>query len=142
MSEAVSSMDEAKRELVQNWLIKARHDLAAARKLASHPDPYLDTAVFHCQQAAEKAVKAFLVFHDQRFEKTHDIEVLITQAAPVDGRFSAWLDAAQRLTPYAAEFRYPGEAVEPERSEFDLALQDAEGFFAFICSLLPTDVHP
>lgn len=46
-------MDEAKRELVQSWLIKAQHDLAAARKLAADPNPYLDMAIYHCQQAAE-----------------------------------------------------------------------------------------
>ena len=33
MSEAESSMDEAKRELVRNWLIKAQHDLAAAMSM-------------------------------------------------------------------------------------------------------------
>jgi HEPN domain-containing protein len=60
-------MDEAKRELVQNWLTKAQRDLAAARKFSTEPDPYLDTAIYHCQQAAEKAVKGFLVFHDQDF---------------------------------------------------------------------------
>ena len=70
----------AKLELVRNWLIRAQHDLAAARKLATGPDPYLDVAVYHCQQAAEKAVKGFLVFHDQPFEKTHDVEVLVSLA--------------------------------------------------------------
>ncbi|MEK7329019.1 MAG: HEPN domain-containing protein, partial [Chloroflexota bacterium] len=64
-------MEEAKQQLVQNWLIKAQHDLATARKLSDGPDPYLDTAIYHCQQAAEKAVKGFLVFRDQRFEKVH-----------------------------------------------------------------------
>jgi hypothetical protein len=33
-------MDDATRELARAWLIKARHDLAAARKLAADPDPY------------------------------------------------------------------------------------------------------
>jgi hypothetical protein len=46
----------AKLELVQNWLIKGQHDLAAARKLAAGPDPYLDVAAYRCLQAAEKAV--------------------------------------------------------------------------------------
>jgi len=55
-------MDEATLELVRGWLVKAQHDLASARKLATDPDPYLDTAVYHCQQAAEKAVKGLLVF--------------------------------------------------------------------------------
>jgi HEPN domain-containing protein len=60
-------MDEAKRELVQSWLTKAQHDLAAARKLSDEPDSYLDTAIYHCQQAAEKVIKGFLVFHDREW---------------------------------------------------------------------------
>jgi len=35
-------------------------------------------AVYHCQQAAEKAVKAFLVHHGKTYERTHDIEVLVS----------------------------------------------------------------
>ena len=50
-------MDEAKRDLVRSWLTKAQHDLASSRKLSADPDPYLDTAIYHCQQAAEKVVK-------------------------------------------------------------------------------------
>lgn len=135
-------MDEAKRELVQSWLIKAQHDLAAARKLSSDPDPYLDIAIYHCQQTAEKAVKGFLVFHDQPFEKTHDMEVLIKLAMPFDTRFSSWLDAGVRLTPYASAFRYPGETMEPDRDEFEQALKAADGIYAFVLSLLPGEVHP
>ena len=37
----------AKLELVRNWLTKAQRDLAAARKLATGPEPYLDVAVYH-----------------------------------------------------------------------------------------------
>ena len=59
---------EAKRILIQNWLTKAQHDLSAAVKLSSDPD-LLDTAIYHCQQSAEKSVKGFLVYRDQRFEK-------------------------------------------------------------------------
>ena len=45
-------MDETKRQLVRGWLVKAQHDLATADKLAAGPDPYLDTAIYHTQQAA------------------------------------------------------------------------------------------
>jgi HEPN domain-containing protein len=135
-------MDDAMRELVQAWLIKARHDLAAARKLAADPDPYLDTAVYHCQQTAEKAVKGFLVFHGQRFEKTHHIPLLVSLAMPFAPAFSEWLEAAERLTPYAAAFRYPGDVLEPDRAEFDLALKSAEGIYQFVLSLLPEEVQP
>jgi hypothetical protein len=47
-------MDDALHELTRAWLVKAQHDLATARKLSLGPDPLLDTAIYHCQQAAEK----------------------------------------------------------------------------------------
>lgn len=68
-------MDEAARELVRNWLTRASHDLQAARTLAAGKEPLLDTAIYHCQQAAEKAVKGWLQSQDNPFPKTHDIEV-------------------------------------------------------------------
>ena len=95
-----------------------------------------------CQQAAEKAVKGFLVFHDQRFEKTHDIEALIALAVPFEAQFSSWEVAGQYLMPYSTAFRYPGEELEPDRAEFDRALQEAEGFYTFVLSTLPSQVHP
>jgi HEPN domain-containing protein len=110
---------EAKKELVRVWLGKAQRDLASAQRLANDPDPYLDTAIYHCQQAAEKAIKGWLVFHDQRFEKTHDLRLLVTMAVPIDPRFSNWFDAAERLTPYATAFRYPDELLSPDTVEFN-----------------------
>jgi len=55
-------MTDAKAQLVQSWLAKAQHDLAAARVLAASAPPLLDTAIYHCQQATEKAIKGYLVF--------------------------------------------------------------------------------
>ncbi|MBI3242452.1 MAG: HEPN domain-containing protein [Chloroflexi bacterium] len=116
-------MEEAKQQLVQNWLIKAQHDLATARKLSVGPDPYLDTAIYHCQQAAEKAVKAFLVFRDQRFEKVHDVRLLIEIAAMLESSLLPWLDTGERLTPYATAFRYPGEILDRIRMSLMRRLQ-------------------
>ena len=45
---------------VHGWLQKAANDLRGAEiDLAAHP-PLVEDALFHCQQAAEKAFKAFL----------------------------------------------------------------------------------
>lgn len=55
-------MNEAKSQLTQSWLTKAQHDLASADVLSQSQLPLLDTAIYHCQQAAEKSVKGFLVF--------------------------------------------------------------------------------
>ncbi len=50
-------MDEGKRDFVRQWLRSAVRDLQSARLLAAAPNPILETALFHCQQAAEKAMK-------------------------------------------------------------------------------------
>ncbi|MCP4591360.1 MAG: HEPN domain-containing protein, partial [bacterium] len=120
----------------------ADHDLGAARKLAEEGDRFLDVAIYHCQQAAEKAVKAFLIFHDQRISRTHDVQFLVTAAGSLNDGFSAWSEAAERLTPYATAFRYPDELMEPERAEFEEALSAADSFCGFVLSVLPEQVRP
>ncbi len=86
-------MDDAKRELVCAWLIKARNDLTTAREIGVLPDGPLDTAIYHCQQAAEKAVKGFLAFHDHRLERSHDVERLVELAAGYNASFKSCEDA-------------------------------------------------
>ena len=135
-------MDEASANLVRQWLEKARGDLESACKLASSPEPILDTAFFHCQQAAEKAVKAYLVFRDHPLEKTHDVERLVSLAMPYEPRFAAWQTAAETLTPYATVFRYPRAGVEPNEEQYQEAEQAAVGLFDFVCSLLPEEARP
>jgi HEPN domain-containing protein len=66
------------------WMVKAWRDLETARRAATGQPPFYDVAVYHCQQAAEKAVKAFLVHHGKPYEKTHDIEVLTDLAGEID----------------------------------------------------------
>lgn len=136
-------MDDAKRDLVRAWLIKARNDLDTARQISGLPDGHLDAAIYHCQQAAEKAVKGFLAFHDVELARTHDLRRLIQMTSSVDAAFSGWMDAAITLTPYATAYRYPGESgtLEPSRSEFDEALKLAADLVAFVCSSLPAEVQ-
>jgi len=128
--------------LVRNWLTKALRDLKAAKTLSADPKPLLDAAIFHCQQAAEKAVKGYLVYRDIRFLKTHDVRSLVMAAASVEPSFSSWLRVGEKLTPYIAEFRYPAEADEPTRAEFDEALCSAQALYEFVLSLLPKEAHP
>jgi HEPN domain-containing protein len=75
--------------------------LETARRAASGEPPFYDIAVYHCQQAAEKAVKAYLVYHGKPYAKTHDIEVLVDLACEVDSGFAKLADAADALTHYA-----------------------------------------
>ena len=126
------------------WMVKAWRDLETARRAADGEPPLLDVAVYHCQQAAEKAVKAFLVHPGKPYEKTHDIEVLTDLAGEVDSAFSTLADAADALTPYATRFRYPNStfAVEPQPAEYREALQHAQAIYDFVVNLLPTEARP
>ena len=135
-------MNEAKRQWVQSWLIKAKHDLAAADKLVADSDPLLDTAIYHCQQAAEKSIKGFLAFHDQPLEKTHNIETLLKLAVPYEAKFSRWLSIANRMTEYTFAFRYPDVVMEPARAECEQAMENAANIYAFVLSVLPAETHP
>ena len=95
------------------WLSKARLDLrSAAVDLAVSP-PIVGDALFHCQQAVEKAIKALLTWHDSPFRKTHDLVSLGGQAVEPDPSLEDLLREAAPLTEYAWKYRYPGEFVEP-----------------------------
>ena len=135
-------MSDPKNELTKSWLIKARRDLETAERLAKEPEPFFDTAIYHYQQAAEKVLKGFLVFNNKRFEKTHDLNVLIQLAMTINEKFSSLLDAGDILTPYATTFRYPGEDAEPTKEEFDEATLSANKIYNFVLETLPKEVNP
>ena len=137
-------MDDTRRELLRSWLTKAASDLRSARVLGAAEEAPLDTAIYHCQQTAEKAVKAFLVHQGKPYEKTHDIEVLVDLASEVNSAFDTLTDAADALTPYATKFRYPNAtfAVEPQPTEYDEAVQHAQTIYDFVLNLLPKEARP
>jgi len=64
-------------EEVSEWLQKAEKDLLSARILLEHDPPVLETACFHCQQAVEKALKAYLVWKGVPFERVHSLPYLL-----------------------------------------------------------------
>ena len=60
-----------------DWIVRAERDLEAA-KLMLAADPMLgDSAAYHAQQAAEKALKGFLTAYGMTFRKTHLLEELV-----------------------------------------------------------------
>ncbi len=127
-------MADGQDKLSRAWLTKAHSDLHTARQIGGLPDGHLDAAIYHCQQAAEKAVKAFLVHGGVTPEKTHDVRNLTVQASARESRFNELIDLAAALTPYAWAFRYPDDLTEsyPTREEFDEAL-DMPRPFTILC---------
>ena len=126
---------------VQRWLRKAQNDWSAARKIMASNDPETDVAAFHCQQAVEKMLKAFLVFREVQFQKVHDLGRLLDHCAAADANFEQLRDAVLPLNIYAVAFRYPGPA-EPSQDQVTSALDVVGQVWAFLETVLPKDALP
>lgn len=101
--------------MVKMWLQKSSEDLRTAKLLASQStDEFFGPAVFHAQQAAEKAIKGFLACQKIRFPKTHDLSILIQIVATADSELAKALEPSVILTRFAVAYRYPEEVDPPE----------------------------
>ncbi|MCK8816323.1 HEPN domain-containing protein [Natroniella sulfidigena] len=112
------------------WLKKALNDLKSAQALVEND--LLDTAIYHTQQCAEKALKGFLVYQKQSIKRTHDLRLLIDICVEIDEDFNDLRNLAEELTPYAVEFRYPTEWLEPDKEDVLEAIEMAEEIFKFV----------
>jgi HEPN domain-containing protein len=127
---------DAQAEEIAAWLSRAGQDLrAAAVGLAATP-PLLADAAFHCQQAVEKVLKAFLTRHDHPFRKTHDIGELGVACVAYDPSIEDLVRPAAPFTEYAWRFRYPGDVFEPDRAEVEEALDLARAIVDAITAIV------
>ncbi len=107
----------AELEIARRWIQKARGDLLNADNNLAAEDVPFDTVCFHCQQAAEKILKAFLAGHGTPPPRTHDLLLLL------EGIVSLARDAEQLretlfvLQPYAVEVRYPDQDESPTEAD-------------------------
>lgn len=127
--------DQLRCEETRAWLNRARRDLRA-RKLLIAGNANTE-ALFHCQQAVEKALKAFLTFHERTFRKTHDLGDLSPECLAIDDSLELVFSQAEGLTQYAWRYRYPGEPYEPESAEAKDGLRKAEAAVAEVERRLP-----
>ena len=67
-------------EIAKQWLGKARNDLLNADNNLKAQDVPYDTVCFHCQQAAEKLLKAYLAANGTSPPVTHDLLLILEKA--------------------------------------------------------------
>jgi HEPN domain-containing protein len=120
------------------WMERSRDDLGIARALID-VGRYRG-ALFFCRQAAAKALKAWLAFHQTPFRKTHELVDLFPDILSVDGSLQPLLDEAVTLSHYAWRFRYPGAPYEPDEAEALEALRKAGNTVQEIEQRLPPGV--
>lgn len=134
--------DPARVEETRAWLVRALHDVQGIRSLLEGTPALPDLAVFHCQQAAEKALKAFLSWHDIPFQKTHNIAQLGRAATAVDPSLAPLVERGAELTPFAWRFRYPGDAIAPDAQDVRRAADLAREVYEAVLARLPHQVAP
>ncbi|MCE9645779.1 MAG: HEPN domain-containing protein [Chloroflexi bacterium] len=97
------------------WVSKAEGDFATAgRELRARRSPNYDAVCFHCQQCAEKYLKAVLQENDKHIPKIHNLVELMLLCEEVDGSFEMLRADLVAMERYAVRGRYPGEVAEKE----------------------------
>ena len=75
-------------------------------------------AAFHCRQAAEKTLKAFLIWRSVPLDRVHNLVYQSDLCEMEEPGFASLREETERLTPYAVEIRYPGDLllITPEEA--------------------------
>lgn len=105
-------MNRVKEEYIRNWLYRAREDMAVMESLVnSGIESFTSTICFHAQQAVEKYLKSFLIYHDVDFPRTHDVDFLLMECQRIDrDRFKFDFKS---LTEFGVSARYPDDFYVP-----------------------------
>jgi len=100
------------REITEEWIFKAEDDYRSAEGLLYVLEPpIVDTACFHCQQSAEKRIKADLEEHEVEFFRNHNLMRLRDLCIRLDENCETIRRSLQSLEHFAVTIRYPGLRV-------------------------------
>ena len=125
--------------LAKEWFEKASHDLDEAY-LSLNSGGWADIICFHCQQAAEKYLKGYLVnkginVGKMRKLQIHDLTNLWNECYKLDQTFASVEEECIILNPYYIEPRYPlGAPKVYTKKETEEALQATEKIVSFVQS--------
>jgi HEPN domain-containing protein len=131
---------KARDEDTAEWLRKARNDIRVAEAVLSFHPPDTGNALFHCQQAIEKAFKAFLFWHDEPFRKTHELKELGTKCVRFDTTLAGLPERVEALTKASSEPRYP--RPDPPVADAQEALALARETYDAILTRVPLQARP
>lgn len=123
---------------VKKWYEMSAVDLGVAKHLDAtyYPKPF-EIICYHCQQSAEKAIKALIIHYGAEggMPKLHDLSFLLNQIKNKVSIEERFYDYADTLTPYGIAVRYPNELLLEERHAKE-ALQFADEIFQWVTGVL------
>lgn len=124
-------------QLAKKWVEKAAGDLLNADNNLNAENTPFDTVCFHCQQAVEKLLKAYLVAKGKNYPLSHDLLLILEEIKDFDKSAEELRDFLIILNPYAVEVRYPDEYFMPSREDVLEARQAAEQIKDYISLKCP-----
>jgi HEPN domain-containing protein len=105
------------KKLTKEWVAKAEADLAAVKRLRKAKPPLHDIRCFHCQQAAEKYLKALLQELGLDVPHTHELAKLLVPLLAHAADLKSLRRAMLSLERYAVDYRYPGKHATARQAE-------------------------
>jgi HEPN domain-containing protein len=117
---------------VNEWVRFAQMDFDAAKNMSVlHKPKPLEIICYHCQQSAEKILKAYAIAQGEPLIKTHDINLILKQCVKYDQQFDDYAKTCIKLTDYAVAARYPAGEDSVTEDDMNAALKDATEILEF-----------
>jgi HEPN domain-containing protein len=104
------------KKLTREWVRKAEGDYIQATQNYASDHPVYDGVCFHCQQCAEKYLKALLQELGLSIDRTHDLEALRVQLLPHHPSLRSFRRGLEFLTDFAVDVRYPGKRARKRQA--------------------------
>jgi len=116
------------------WLRFARMDMENVDLLMEQRIKKAEIILFHCQQTAEKALKAYLVNNNTWSGKIHDLVKLLQECAVIDNRFMGKriLDHCAFLDQYSKDIKYPFHNMAFDAKQLRRAVNSAKKVYDLV----------
>ncbi len=126
----------------RDWLRNAEDDLLTIEILTSASRVPWSIVCYHAQQAGEKYLKAFLVFHGRTPFRTHDLGVLLQECLTIQPNLALSEDDCDALSDYAVTARYPEDSPPAEDEAREAAAAALRVRTGVLARLPQTDAEP
>ncbi len=124
-------------EVSKQWIAKAKNDLLNVDNNLKAEEIPFDTVCFHCQQAVEKLLKAYLVANSNSYPITHDLILLLEKIIILNASAEVLRNDLALLMPYAVEFRYPDDWFMPTEEDAKEAREAVSHVTSWLQNTLP-----
>lgn len=115
------------------WIEYADNDIRAAHVVMDVKNPLIGIALYHIEQAVEKALKAYLIAHEVAFALTHDLKPLLASCSKLDSGFTQFESEVKVISPYATKSRYPNKSyTPPSPDEVEELIEKAESIVNYV----------